>query len=138
MPNKEIFRIVADDVTQGLQGMFGSRAEFDEPVIVNSDLDDGDQPIQSLAAVPWIYRCVHDGNFQGLFQTGTELEIHGVTFVDNRGGQQQLYRYIDWLGVVNQLGLEVSWRVPVDEPQYRSIRDQINAEHDESDEHDES
>jgi hypothetical protein len=139
MPNEEIVNIIRGDVENGLQGMFGRRAEFSEqPVIVNPELDDGEQPFQSLAAVPWVYRCAHDGNFQGLFPTGKELEIHGVTFVDNRGGQQQLYRYVDWLGVVNQLGLDVSWRVPVDEAQYRSIRDRINAEGDESDEHDES
>jgi hypothetical protein len=141
MPNAEIAQIVKEDVVYGLQGVFGRRVEFDEePVIVNPALDDGDaeQPIQSLTAVPWIYRCLHDGDFQGLFRTGKELEIHGVTFVDGRGGSQMLHRYVDWMGVVNQLGLDVSWRVPVDEDQYRRVRDQLNAEREEREESDES
>ena len=130
MPNNEIVQIIRDDITSALQGMFGTRVDFsEEPVIVNPQLDDGEQPAQNLAPVPWIYRCVHDGNFMGLFRTGKELEIHGVTYFDNRVGRQVLHRYIDWLGVVNQLGLDVSWRVPVDEDQYRSGRDQIIAEH---------
>ena len=134
MPNQEIVRIVLDDVTHGLESSFGRRGDSsDEPVIVHPDLDDGDQPLQNITAVPWIYRCVHDGDFQGMFITGKELEIHGVTLVDGRGDTQVLYRYVDWLGVVNQLGLDVSWRVPVDLDQYRRGRDQLNADREESD-----
>jgi len=61
-----------------------------------------------------------------------ELEIHGVTFVDNRKDEVALYRYVDWMGVATQLGLEVSWRVPVDEVQYRAVLDTLD--HDPADE----
>ena len=114
MPNQEIVRIVLDDVTHGLGGSFGPRGgdSSDEPVIIHPDLDDGDQTLLNITAVPWIYRCVHDGDFQGMFITGKELEIHGVTLVDGRGDTQVLYRYVDWLGVVNQLGLDVELARP--------------------------
>ena len=134
MPNQRILQTVSDDVTNGLKGSFGRRAESDEePVVVHPELDDGnqdggeDQPVPRLIAVPWIYRCVHDGDFQGLFRTGRELEIHGVTFVDGRTGTDVLARYVDWMGVVNQLGLDVSWRVPVDLDEYQRGKDMMRA-----------
>ena len=134
MANEEALRIVRYDIQHGLGHMFGPRGLQEESVIVNPDLDDAEESIGStvLSAVPWIYRCVHDGDCEGLFQTGMELEIHGVTFVDNRKDEVALYRYVDWMGVATQLGLEVSWRVPVDEVQYRAVLDTLD--HDPADE----
>jgi len=119
MPNDEIFNLVALDITDGLGSMFSARD--DQPVVSPSKFDDprviGDG---AVAAVPWVYRCQHTGDFEGLLPTNRPIDIHGVTLVDNRDGATVCYRYVDWLGVVNQLGLEVSWRVPVNEEQYRN------------------
>jgi hypothetical protein len=71
-----------------------------------------------VAAVPWTYHCLHNGNFQELFPTGRELFIQGMTLVDSRRGDPQLHRYVDWAGVYVQLGLEVSSRIPVTEDEY--------------------
>ena len=128
MASEEILRIVRSDIEQGLGPMFGPREVQGEAVIVNPDLDDEEESIGSerLTAVPWIYRCLHDGDFEGLFPTGVDLDIHGVTFVDNRKEELVLFRYVDWMGVATQLGLEVSWRVPVDEVQYRKVLDELD------------
>jgi hypothetical protein len=74
----------------------------------------------AVVAVPWVYRCVHVGDFQKLLPTGREIEMHGVTFVNYTQGEENptFHRYVDWLGVVNQLGLEVSWRAPIEEHEY--------------------
>ena len=130
MANGEIFDLVANDITDGLGSMFSG--EGDPPVIPHPSFDearvigDGD-----VAAVPWVYRCRHTGDFNGLFKTDRPLEIHGVTLVDNRPlradppGPNLCYRYVDWMGVATQLGLEVSWRVPVDEEQYSRVLDEL-------------
>ena len=65
----------------------------------------------------------------GIRPTNNPLEIHGVTFVVDRGGEPpQLYRYVDWMGVATQIGLEVSLRVPLDEEQYRNLNTVLNEE----------
>lgn len=127
MPNDEIFELVAKDITDGLGTMFAG-IEEDTPVIPHPAFDEARVVgNEEVAAVPWVYRCVHTGNFNGLFKTGRRLDIHGVTLVDNRPRFADpprptvCYRYVDWMGVATQLGLEVSWRVPVDEDQYSAV-----------------
>jgi len=122
MPNGEILHVVQEDVMNGLRTMFSPDGKPEEAVIVNPNLDDGVLiGNEKLAAVPWIYSCIHDGQFLGMFRTDRRLKIHGVTFVDNRRGETLMHRYVDWMGVANQLGLEVSTRVPVDQAQYRKV-----------------
>jgi hypothetical protein len=123
MPNGEVVQLVQEDVLNGLRGMFGPDGKPEEAVKVNPNLDDDGALIgdERLAAVPWIYSCIHDGDFLGMFRSDLPLQIHGVTFVDNRKGETLMHRYVDWMGVANQLGLEVSTRVPVDESQYRKV-----------------
>jgi hypothetical protein len=126
--NQEIFSIVADDVVSGLGPMFGSRLsgssvavhpDFAEEELIGND---------DLAVVPWIYYCRHDGDFQGMVRTERDVDIHGVTFVDNRGDETVLHRLVDWTGVLTQVGVEVSWRVPVNEEQYIANRRRLREE----------
>jgi hypothetical protein len=120
----ESFAIVSDDVTAGLRDIFepnGSnavtvaKAFSDTEVISNKE----------IFAVPWSYRCRHTGDFHGVFPTGRYLEIQGVTFVDHRGGDTLLHRYVDWGGVVGQLGISVSGRIPVTEEEYQFGRERL-------------
>ena len=119
MPNGEIFQQVAADVERGFKGTFDPDPEQQDAVVPHPAFE-GAEPIANdvIAAVPWVYRCVHDGDFEGMFRTNRKLEIHGVTFVDNRKSETTMHRLVDWMGVVTQLGLEVSWRVPIDREQY--------------------
>jgi hypothetical protein len=115
----ESFELVRDDLTQGLAGVFEPLAALDETFDVREQLD-GQEVIANsqVTAVPWVYRCRQIGEFQGLFPTGRELRIDGVTIVDTSGGEALFYRYIDWAGVIAQLGLMVSPRVAVTEDEY--------------------
>jgi hypothetical protein len=120
----ESFSVVDDDITNGLGDIFepiSSRAVSvaqafrDTETITNTE----------ITAVPWTYQCRHVGDFNGIFPTGRNLEIQGVTFVDNRGGRTLLHRYVDWAGVFTQLGMAVSARVSVTEEEYAFGRDRL-------------
>jgi hypothetical protein len=117
----ETFDIVRKDLVAGLSEAFSPEPDK-EPFVVAEPFR-GEQTIDNerVYAVPWSFRCVHTGNFQGLFRTGRRLEIEGVTLVDRREGVM-LHRYVDWAGVIAQLGLTVSWRVPVTEAEYADGR----------------
>ena len=72
----------------------------------------------AVVAVPWTYLCKHTGDFQGLFPTGRDIQIEGTTLVDSRESPTVLHRFVDWMGLAAQLGLEVSWRIAVTEEEY--------------------
>jgi hypothetical protein len=117
------FELVRDDVLAALAEIFEPRGDETEMFGVREELEvEGEeQEVISngtLVAVPWVYRCRHTGDFQGLFPTGRDLRIDGVTLVDRSHGEALFYRYIDWAGVISQLGLMVSARVPVTEEEY--------------------
>jgi hypothetical protein len=120
----ESFSVVDDDITNGLGDIFEpispravsvAQAFRDTETITNKE----------ITAVPWTYQCRHVGDFNGVFPTGRNLEIQGVTFVDNRGGRTLLHRYVDWAGVFTQLGMAVSPRVSVTEEEYAFGRDRL-------------
>jgi hypothetical protein len=120
--NDESFNLVQYDVQEGIGHIFA--AEGDHAVAVAKPFA-GEERIANahIVAVPWTYRCRHAGDFQGLFPTGRELTIEGVTMVDSRQGKTVLHRYVDWMGVITQLGLDISWRVPVTEDEDRAGRE---------------
>ena len=124
MPSfQEALQSVRQDIGKGIGEVFGPFEE--DAVTVPENLEKLIADSQGgVVAVPWIYKCQHIGNFKGLLPTDRKIEMHGVTFVNYTQDEANpmFHRYVDWLGVVNQLGLEVSWRVPVDEEQYREGR----------------
>jgi len=115
--------LVRLDVEEGIGSIF--LPQFEDAFRVD-DVLDGDHfhtdAEPEVIAVPWIYEGVHTGDLQGLFPTGRAVTIFGVTFVDDRGAERLFHRHVDWLGVFTQLGLELNWRVPVDEDEYRTGR----------------
>jgi hypothetical protein len=69
---------------------------------------------EDLVVVPWVYRCRHIGPFLGVQPTDVVLLLRGATFVqvsepDDRE-RWWYYRYIDYLGALNQMGISVSVR----------------------------
>jgi hypothetical protein len=110
----DILDVIGNVFTSDDDDAFDVADEFrDSETIRNTD----------LIAVPWTYRCYHTGDFQGLFPTWRELTIEGVTVIDTRGAAPMLRRYIDWLGVLTQLGVDVSLRLPVTEEEYNREND---------------
>jgi hypothetical protein len=116
------FDTVMKDVAAILGDSFSPRhaEDDDEPAFRVSKHFKGAEVISNdqVAAVPWTYLCKHTGDFQCLFPTGRDVTIEGLTLVDSREGETVLHRYIDWMGLASQLGLEVSWRVAVTEAEY--------------------
>jgi hypothetical protein len=124
------FAVVMDDVITGLGGGFSPRwdpADRDSFVVSKHFKEEDVIGSESVVAVPWTYYAAHTGDFECLFRTGREVTIEGMTFVDTRRDETVLHRYVDWIGVVTQLGLEVSWRIPVTEDEYAYGRDDATA-----------
>lgn len=122
------FEMVMKDVHAILGASFEPRhAEDDdeEPFRVNKRFK-GAAVITNnqVVAVPWTYLCKHTGDFQGLFPTGRNIQIEGMTLVDSRASTTVLHRFVDWMGLAAQLGLEVSWRIAVTEDEYAFGREQ--------------
>jgi len=124
-------RNVQRDIEKGIGHIFGP---FEESAVsIPEELEKHLLELNeaTVVAVPWIYKCQHIGIFQDLLPTHRAIEMHGVTFVNysQDGDNPVFHRYVDWLGVMNQLGLEVNWRVPIEEEDYskalREYRDQV-------------
>jgi hypothetical protein len=131
MPNfEDAKKAVREDIEAGIGSIFGpyddSKVTF--PVELERLLA---HHVGDAIAVPWMYEAEHNGDFQGLLPTFRVIQVHGVTIVNFSKSTEKptLHRYVDWLGVVNQLGLVVSWRVPVDEPEYRGGKDRYRELH---------
>ena len=131
LDREKAFRLVEEDVRIGIGDTFrerpsdepGQRA-FRRPAFDRAE----DAPI---LPVPWIFDCRHAGSpkgtpqsppdaFHELFPTGRDLTINGVTVVEMRDGEAVFHRYVDWIGVLTQLGLTVSQRVLMEEEEYRT------------------
>jgi hypothetical protein len=121
------FDTVKKDVVAGFGPGFSPRQsddDDDEPFRVNERFK-GVATIsnEQVVAVPWTYLAKHTGDFHCLFATGRDVQIEGMTLVDSREGSPVLHRYVDWMGLAAQLGLEVSWRIAVTEEEYAFGRD---------------
>jgi hypothetical protein len=135
------FRLVEDDVRQGISAIGFAPNEAAQE---SADADRGtsafgwgppfdgsesarDEP-RDVTVVPWTFVCNHVGGvdeaiedaglFHGMFPTGREVTIRGVTFVDRSSGEPQFYRYVDWADALTQLGCTVSQRVLLGEDAY--------------------
>jgi hypothetical protein len=114
----ESFAIVRQDLVEGLGKTFAPMEGDDSVAVAKWFADEEVIANERVAAVPWSYRSRHTGDFQGLLPTNRPLLVEGVTFVDRRRDEVVLHRYVDWAGVIQQLGLDVSWRVPTTEEEY--------------------
>ena len=113
----ETFTLVRNDMLDVIGNIF--TADSDDAFTVRDELRDGEViRNEDIVVVPWVYECVHTAPFQGLFATGRSLTIEGVTVIDTRPAEPMLQRFVDWLGVIAQLGIDVSWRLPVTEEEY--------------------
>jgi hypothetical protein len=88
----------------------------------------------AFVSVRWIHRGRNDAAADGpddpfisLARNGAEIAVHGLTLVEDRGSDEPLFhRYVDWVGVYDQLGLAVSGRLTVDvRPEQIGQRDPV-------------
>ena len=124
LDSDDSFALVRDDVRVGIGDIFTTDGDFNEAFTVAKSFTEQEVITNgSTFAVPWTYDCRHTGDFQGLFPTNRKLTIEGVTLLDTSGNEPLLHRYVDWVGVIAQLGIDVSWRVPVTEAEYLAGRE---------------
>ena len=99
--------LVERDVTEGLSELFAPREGFRvaERFAHVEPMSNG-----THTSVVWEYSAVHTGDFQGIRPTGQEIVVSGVTIVDTSGGEPAFHRYIDWVGVLAQLGVSTTGR----------------------------
>jgi hypothetical protein len=79
-------------------------------------ITDGVAPVPTVAAVEWQWHGRHDKSytFNNTLATGAEVVVRGCTVMAlNEQKVLKVRRYIDWAGLLTQLGLGVNWRVPV-------------------------
>jgi hypothetical protein len=58
-----------------------------------------------IGALAWEWTGVDMVGFNGLAPTNRRVLVRGVTFVEDDDKERTYHRYIDWIGVVGQLGL---------------------------------
>src|SRR4051812_40374217 len=75
-----------------------------------------------VVAVPWVYPCVHIGEFLGVAPTFIRFELSGVTFVPTAGASDnwKYHRYIDFLYALQQMGVTLT-RPTLTSEEYRGI-----------------
>ena len=118
---QQALRNIQVDIAEGFEGMLSARgfnrdlngAELTEnEVFATSD---------HLVVVPWIYRCTHTGDFLGVPPTYVDLELRGTTFVHACASDPEewdYYRYIDFIGALQQLGVTTTSRPALTEEEY--------------------
>ncbi|SRR6266508_2649911 len=102
---------VRDDIVNGLRSLL---TPDDRPEKFRQDLMPG-EPITNgrVTAVIWEYESE-------AFEFGKTVTVSGATFAEQVGDdaddpQSWLFRrYIDWVGVMAQLGFSASWRPLID------------------------
>ena len=82
--------------------------------IIPPDRDDAPSKA-AAAAVEWEWHGRHDKNyaFNNTLATGNEITVRGCTVMAfNEKDVLKVRRYIDWAGLLTQIGLGVNWRIP--------------------------
>jgi len=118
MELEQAIDLVREDVSRGVGLWFPLRDELEITMAGNVEGTD-------FVTVRWVHRGENrdgstdsggDNPFLGLARTGAPIDVHGVTLVEDRGSDAPLFhRYVDWVGVYDQLGLAVSGRMVVSE-----------------------
>jgi hypothetical protein len=76
----------------------------------------GAAPSPAVTAIEWQWHGRHDKSyaFNNTLATGTEVTVRGCTVMSfNEKGVLKVRRYIDWAGLLTQIGISVNWRIPV-------------------------
>jgi hypothetical protein len=129
----EIVRQILDTIEPDLNECFkGSFRPLDyAPHLEGADLPAAKTFATSdvLVVVPWLLRAVHIGEFLGVPQTLVEVEVRGTTIVqvaEDHPDDTRLwayYRYIDYLGVLQQLGVMTTTRPALTADEYANWTD---------------
>jgi hypothetical protein len=78
----------------------------------------------SVVAVPWRYHGVHVDTFLGVPATGREVDLQGATFVlmkSENDNDWTYARYIDYLGMLHQLGVSTDTRPAFTPTDYEEV-----------------
>jgi hypothetical protein len=114
--------IVENDIRGGFDGVLdatGSSAfvfELEDGGLASEDVI---ATSDSVVVVPWAFHCTHRGSFLGVPATFVELDLRGATFVHVNGEDSDrwiLYRYVDYVGALHQMGVSTVQR-PVLSPE---------------------
>jgi len=118
---EQALRNIEVDIAEGFDGMLSARG-------FNRDLNGAELAENAvfatsdhLVVVPWVYRCTHTGDFLGVPPTYVELELRGTTFVHacaTDPEEWEYYRYIDFIGALQQLGVTTTSRPALTEEEY--------------------
>lgn len=116
MDTEQAIELVRQDVNAGVGSWLPAASDLE--VTLGGNVGDS-----AFVTVRWVHRGRNeaagegpDDPFIGLARDGAEVEVHGVTLVEDRGEDEPLFhRFVDWVGVYDQLGLAVSGRLVVSE-----------------------
>lgn len=113
MQRNDLTELVATDVRLGLGDAFDLSTEGLQPL---DSFAASDEPIASSAhdVLAWQWEGRHIGTLAGVPPTGRSVVVQGVTIVDHRGDEPWFHRFVDWLGVFDQLGAVLVTRPAVD------------------------
>jgi len=108
---------VRTDVVDGLRGLLAPRDGYDDGFELQTRfVESGPIANESFSTVVWRYHGSDVEGFAGAAPTGHPVEVDGVTLVDLSADPPLFHRYVDWNGVMAQLGFTASWRPVVPGP----------------------
>lgn len=110
METEQAMQLVREDVMAGVGSWFPGSDDLEITLA-------GGVEGSPFTTIRWVHRGRNSSNrdpFIGLARTGIDVEVHGITLVEDRGAEEPLFhRYVDWVGVYDQLGLSVAGRLAV-------------------------
>jgi hypothetical protein len=118
-------KLVEEDIVAGFDGVFDAAGvpafffELDGSTLTDTDLIAPSDA--SVVPVPWRFHCTHRGRFLGVPATFVELDLRGATFVHAVGATERdwvLFRYVDYLGALHQMGAGTVTRPALTPDQY--------------------
>jgi len=104
---EQIERVVREDVASAFHEAFPGRFEIPEPFSAELPIGTG-----TTTAVPWRWTGRHEGRFQARPATFLDVEINGVTFLREEGGEVLHHRLVDWLNLFRSIGVVAASRAP--------------------------
>lgn len=113
LESDELYELVAADVQEGVGAIFEATAGGLAALDTFGDLY---EPIASSThdVLPWMWEGRHVAPLAGIPPTGTVVQVRGVTIVDRAGEEARFHRFVDWLGVFQQLGASLVTRPAVE------------------------